>query len=513
MSAICLRNAAKLSLLLCCLMSAEAKPRSASTVDGFVTAVSPSGFEVGALHVALAKDARCEVREAKIASQIPLYKYYFLGRSLYARSPASAVPCATLPVQTGSNLHLEGMLQPDGRNFLASRVAVYRLSRVGLFEGGALVEIGSSTRLKEGRSSAIWVSGRLLKVTPQTRMVALPSDTTVGFSVHRFVLTVRGKVNPASPERAFSSSFIRPNTWVIYRAAASQHGGAAASKLWLWPNRTSVAEARYLKQFPTRIGAGAASAFPSSIQLKHGPAIDVLSDRSVQAWVSSIGSALVPQYQRNLPDSDATKIHFQFYVVRSYRAPFRSGLIDINGVLPVLGSSGGADYHNPAIFTQVRDVISLPSGIVLVPDRVLVSLQNKAQLAALLSCSITSVLQKRAYLARHHSRTRGYFPTLWLRLNEQTLRIGIRQMYLAGYDIREAPYAWAVAEGKPADNPVIDSRYPTRAIPWYAIYAFNYIRQYYSKADFSKLKRGEAEYAQLLDELRKADPEAFEQKK
>ncbi len=95
------------------------------------------------------------------------------------------------------------------------------------------------------------------------------------------------------------------------------------------------------------------------------------------------------------------------------------------------------------------------------------------------------------------------------RQNEQALRIGIRQMYLAGYDIREAPFAWAVAQGKPVNNPVINSKDPDKEIPWYAAYAFNYISQYYKDVDYSKLKRGRKEYQQFLQELRKADPEAF----
>ncbi|MHB8304258.1 MAG: hypothetical protein ACYDC6_15825 [Acidobacteriaceae bacterium] len=93
-----------------------------------------------------------------------------------------------------------------------------------------------------------------------------------------------------------------------------------------------------------------------------------------------------------------------------------------------------------------------------------------------------------------------------LQINQQVLRAGIRQMYLAGYDIREAPFAWAVAQGKPVNNPVIDSKHPDKEIPWYAAYAFNYISQYYKDVDYSKLKRGEAEYQDFLKELYKADP-------
>ena len=67
-----------------------------------------------------------------------------------------------------------------------------------------------------------------------------------------------------------------------------------------------------------------------------------------------------------------------------------------------------------------------------------------------------------------------------------------------------------VAQGKPINNPLIDSKHPDKEIPWYAAYAFDYLSQYYQDVDYSKLKRGDAEYQQFLGELRKADPEAFE---
>ena len=131
-------------------------------------------------------------------------------------------------------------------------------------------------------------------------------------------------------------------------------------------------------------------------------------------------------------------------------------------------------------------------------------MQNQDQVVSLLSYAITSILQKQANIA-----CAGDIYDCLRDEDEQLLRIGIRQMYLAGYDIREAPYAWAVAQGKPVNNPVINSRHPDKEIPWYAAYAFNYISQYYKDVDYSKLKRGEAEYQQFLQELRKADPEAF----
>jgi len=397
-------------------------------------------------------------------------------------------------------------LQPDGRRFLASRVMLYSIKQGGLLEGGALIEDEPSIQQNNGGwIGTVHADGYPLNVTPQTRMLAAPDDTTFIHSVHQHRLTIRAKINPASPERAFSSSLLKPNTWVVYHAVDSGNGSNAASQIRFWPNRASVEETGYLEGFIAKISNDEVTKFPSSIQLRHGNAITILPNRSIQEWVSKVGMGLVPLYQKSLPDSDTTKIHFQFYVVRPFHAPFASGLVDINGVLPYSDGAGGFEYHNPAIFTQVKDVIALPSGLVLIPDQVLASLQNEAQLAALLSCSVTSVLQKQAYLAKHHSNG-FYFAALWLRLNEQALRIGIRQMYLAGYDIREAPFAWAVAQGKPVNNPVINSKDPDKEIPWYAAYAFNYISQYYKDVDYSKLKRGEAEYQEFLKKLYKADP-------
>jgi hypothetical protein len=107
---------------------------------------------------------------------------------------------------------------------------------------------------------------------------------------------------------------------------------------------------------------------------------------------------------------------------------------------------------------------------------------------------------------------RAFWPGFLLWRDEQAIRIGIRQTYLAGYDIREAPFAWAAAIGKPFANPLRDSAQSATGVPWYSAYAFDYISRFYSDVDYSKLKRGEAEYAQFLKELRKVDPAAFEQK-
>ena len=212
--------------------------------------------------------------------------------------------------------------------------------------------------------------------------------------------------------------------------------------------------------------------------------------------------SLVPHYQKVLPDSDKTKIHFRFYVVHPIGKGWNDEARRLGGLLSL---------QQPG---WVEPMIAFPDGIVLIVDGALAKIDNEAQLSSMLSCAITAVLQKQSYIPRHphvglsldEEDQSSWLLVFAVSRNEQMLRIGIRQMYLAGYDIREAPYAWAVAQGKPVSNPVINSKHPDKEIPWYAAYAFNYISQYYKDVDYSKLKRGRTEYQQFLKELYKADP-------
>jgi hypothetical protein len=80
-------------------------------------------------------------------------------------------------------------------------------------------------------------------------------------------------------------------------------------------------------------------------------------------------------------------------------------------------------------------------------------------------------------------------------------------MYRAGYDIREAPYAWVKERGKAIKNP--QQKGAPYVSPGYAAYSFAFMSEFYPGEDYSKLKRGDAEYAQFLKQLRRSDPSAF----
>ena len=254
---------------------------------------------------------------------------------------------------------------------------------------------------------------------------------------------------------------------------------------------------------------------PRSINFGYGEPIPVIQSQAAQNSVSEVGERIVKSYENDSPTSKRHKIHFRFYIIQSSHALIQKKMLTIDGALPYISDTWGQSlytYKRLAFYKTAADnSIATEDGLVLVPDTVLCRLRNQAQLAALLSYSIASVmgsyiLPASLAVESDSSDVQLHRFSYMLQLNERVLGMGIRHMYLAGYDIREAPFAWTVAQGKPAINPVIDSKRPDRQFPWYAVYGFNYISNHYQNADYRTLKRGEKEFGQLLDELYKADP-------
>lgn len=163
----------------------------------------------------------------------------------------------------------------------------------------------------------------------------------------------------------------------------------------------------------------------------------------MQSRIERIGNALVPAFQRNLSDSDPTKIHFRFQLVDQARW---------------------------------RDAYALPSGIILVPYQIVNRLANDSQIATILSDSIAIALEKqtlRAIPANHKmlaaqiAGTAGsiFVPGLGVATDlatssadahlltqeqQQSGRVSLCLLHDAGYDLTQAPLAWwLLASTKP----------------------------------------------------------------
>ena len=228
------------------------------------------------------------------------------------------------------------------------------------------------------------------------------------------------------------------NQWVHYAGTLRPDGTAEAHSLAFSPNNVSRLEDNLREKTEFDAAAvkeeekqGRVSKFFLGMNAKKIPAWD---DADMQARITAIGEKLVPRFQRELPDSDPSKIHFRFQLVDEKTIP---------------------------------DGITMPSGIILVPHQVLVALPDDTELAAILASDIAEVMEEQSVRLApgnvalsgvgNAATVAGFFVPFvgfasigtataqHVRLvhsQQQSTRAGLALMNDAGYDVRKAPLAW-----------------------------------------------------------------------
>jgi hypothetical protein len=200
-------------------------------------------------------------------------------------------------------------------------------------------------------------------------------------------------------------------------------------------------------------------------------------DAAMQARISRIGASLVPSYQRALPDTDETKVLFQFQLIDAPK------------------------WH---------DARTMPSGVILIPRQIVERLQNDSQLATVLADNISCALEKQTYLSIPKNQAllptnlagsaAGLFvPGLGLITNiatyssgksiqnhllEQSGRVSLGLLHDAGYDIHEAPMAWWTLAAK-TTNDIGHTTPPSRALNLYRAIGETWRSPYASSASIS----------------------------
>jgi predicted Zn-dependent protease len=181
----------------------------------------------------------------------------------------------------------------------------------------------------------------------------------------------------------------------------------------------------------------------------------------MQQRVESIGEALIPAYQGDLPDNDPSKINFRFQVVDQ---------------------------------PKLRDALTLSNGIILVPQQVVDRLKNDSQLATVLADNIACALEKQQLrqIPAGRAMTAGdvalivggaFVPGLGFagpagmmaggavmirRAEEQSGRVSLVLLHRAGYDLAEAPITWWIL-GSSKEKPLEKTGMPARAKYLYRI--------------------------------------------
>ncbi len=395
--------------------------------------------------------------------------------------------------------------------------------------GVYLTHDGQLLQALAGRDpSTYWIDGYQMVVSNQTQICWHDVPLTFGFILNRDGQPI-AVLKATAPCGSVPPSSLKRNAWLQYQAVQQYVDvfkpgmKIAAIRIDVWKSDGNEnqgfappATARPVWQ------ALCASASPHQLRYPNEGSIDVVCDAKVNSYIENVFSSLVRPSAITGEVPTTSRKSPAFYVVRPFQAKHNYDFEAIDGYSGYYDLSFLSWYRNPHANSLVQEMVYSPDGAVLIPDIALSHLKNESQFASLLSYSLAAENQnligrlfrvQRFKVSRLSRKSNGgnnllYMVAFITELNKQVLRLGIRRMYLAGYDIRYAPYVWAVEQGKRIKGPI---DVPHKHMPWYATYAFNAINQLYPNVDYSKLKRGRREYQQFLQELRKADPEAFRQ--
>jgi hypothetical protein len=274
-------------------------------------------------------------------------------------------------------------------------------------------------------------------------------------------------------------------------------GIVQADKVTFMRNDLESGEARLWKSLKvqTRSAKGLNS---GELKIDKVGKFKLLPNDEVQNYVRTVGSSLIPQYQRDLPASDARKIPFEWYVVEN----------------------------------KAANAFALANGTVVVNSGLLAVLDNEAQLAAVLGHEMAHATQEHTWrqLQFHKTERMGLAiaaavaaaygkynlsDALTLtqaaiqngysrNLENQADRVGLEYMTAAGYDPREAPRVWKQMTkeyGNQATN-VFWSSHDNNAVR--RSYLMNELRNNYQGVNFVALKVNENEFHKVQLEARDA---------
>lgn len=409
--------------------------------EGFVTnIISPKEFDVGERHV------QCD------------------AKTKWDRPSHLPDPLAALRV--GMLLRVDGGYRNGAYFARTIHIAPHKVKIEADLAGRALIQQPPMLKDTElGLAGTLWVDGYPLQVVP-----------------HTVLLSVDGG--------AVRLEKITTNVWADYEARRGDDGLIFATKITFEPNHIDgdekdlrdKSEPEIIPADPVHHKAG---------QLKFGAHIpvkwDLIPDQDVQDYVTKVGMSLVPQYQKDLPATDPTKINFRFYAVK-----VPSGWIG-----------------------NMEDSFDQPNGIVLVPDTVLGTLENEAQFASWLAMSIANIIEKNYY--QHHNRLHGVkyakligsglsfvpaiprtgmlagviYDKLPYELFERSSRIALTYLLAQGYDIRQVPFTPRIVAGLEVTNPVA----PDTEVPPDVADTMEELQLDYANTNYAGLKQNREAFA------------------
>ena len=336
-----------------------------------------------------------------------------------ATSPPMVCP-AQMPF-LGEAMAIYGAEDSQGHSVYATRIEI-QPSHSGEISGAAVIDAEPTQDAPGAQTSGLIVraDGYRIRITSKTKV----------------------ELNPLLQ----SLADVKAGDWIKYKGRPDAAGVLIADFVHIGPNAIGNDEEKLRadnEYDPSTVPADARQNYLKDVvRLGLDPKrFPPFKDAAMQARIEKIGSDLVPAYQRALAGSDPAKIDFRFQ------------LIDTK---------------------LLRDALTLPNGIILVPHQVVERLQNDSQLATVLADGMARALERQQY------RTQGERKVAWLvggmssemairtEEKEQSGRVSLALLHDAGYDIDQAPVAWWLLDPI-SQRPLTDIEISDRDIYLYSI--------------------------------------------
>ncbi len=388
-------------------------PETPPLYDGFITAVSPQGVDLNGAHLRFTPDSVVQ-RSANGRTE-----FTRILPDLYFGEPAKVFGKLDRHTDT---VTVTFLILPSTPSLQVSGVGI----------------IDAVPPIAEGAPGLVRADGRLLSLGPKAAIVFTPPLT------------------PATP--------LRTNLWIKYRGEQQTDGIVNVREAEIRENIVVASEDKLRQKNeydPAAVDPdshqSATSKLFRGVQLKQIPP---WPDAAMQQRVQRIGQSLIPAWQRALPESDPTKIHFRFQVIDE---------------------------------KHFKDAVTLPNGIIVVPHQVIDRLENDTQVATVLADNIASAIEKQGFRAMPAMQTMSaaqiagtagglLVPGLGVATSvvnysvvkhlltmaeQQSGRVSLAYLHDAGFDITQAPRTWWLLATKPS-KPLAQASLPPRAANLFA---------------------------------------------
>lgn len=349
-------------------------------------------------------------------------------------------------------------------------------------------------QVEQGWSGTFLVDGQRIQVTPQTKVL---------FKLTNREKKLAKKAKQPEDEGLFeplrSLADVATGMAMRYEGRRELDGTIVADRVEFARNDFESGEKKIWDslKISTKPFNGA-QALAGEVKIANVGKFKTLPDQEVQDYVARIGRQLVPEYQRNLSETDPARIPFRFFVVQE-KAP---------------------------------NAFALPNGIMVVNSGLFDVLDNEAQLAAVIGHEIAHAIQEHTW--RQQEYRKGTRTALALgaalaaaygvysvsdaltlvqaamqngyarALENQSDRLGLEYMVNAEYDPREAPRVWKAITTKLGDAPTDffwsshDNNATRRS------YLMNELKNNYATLDYSKFQTRDADFASMVARVRSA---------